>query len=153
VLATQGGRFGGWGLLLMDGRPEFAYAYSNQEQHKYRITVDEKLPAGKHTIHFDFKYDGSGYGNGGTGTLKVDAKQVAQGRIERTIPVRFSLDETLDVGMDTGTPVVERYVAKMPFKFTGGLKKVVIELGKSGLAATDEKDVKAISDKAVRSVE
>jgi arylsulfatase len=153
VLATQGGRFGGWGLLLMDGRPEFDYAYSNQEQHKYRIAGDEKLPAGKHTIHFDFKYDGSGYGKGGTGTLKVDGKQVAQGRIERTIPVRFSLDETLDVGMDTGTPVVESYVVKMPFKFTGGLKKVVIEIGKSGLAATDEKDVKALSDKAARSVE
>ncbi len=65
-----------------------------------------------------------------TGTLSVDGKQVTQGKIERTIPIRFSLDETLDVGEDAGTPVVEGYVAKMPFKFTGVLKKVVIELGR-----------------------
>ena len=74
---------------------------------------------GKHTIKFDFKYDGPGMGKSGTGTLSVDGKQVAEGKIERTIPVRFSLDETFDVGEDTGTPVVEDYVDKMPFKFTG----------------------------------
>src|SRR5262249_13647738 len=60
-----------------------------------------------------------GFGKGGTGTLTVDGKQVAQGKIERTIPVRISLDETFDIGEDTGTPVVEDYVDKMPFKFTG----------------------------------
>ena len=69
----------------------------------------------------------------------VPGKQVAQGKIDRTVPTRFSADETLDVGEDTGTPVVEDYVGKMPFKFTGDLKKVVIELGKSGLTASDEK--------------
>ena len=148
VLVTQGGRFGGWGLLVMDGKPEFDYAFSNQPQHKYRVVSNERLAVGKHTIKFDFKYDGPGYGKAGTGTLSVDGKQVAQGKIERTIPVRFSLDETMDVGEDTGTPVVEDYVNKMPFKFTGVLKKVVIELGKSGLAAADEKSLK----KAARNV-
>ena len=64
---------------------------------------------------------------------------MAEGKIEHTVPTRFSLDETLDVGEDTGTPVVEDYVDKMLFKFTGVLKKVVIELGKSGLTAQDEK--------------
>ena len=72
----------------------------------------------------------------------MDGKQVAQGKIERTIPLRFSLDETLDVGQDTGTPVVEDYLDKMPFKFTGDLKKVVVELGKSGLTAADEERLK-----------
>jgi hypothetical protein len=139
VLATQGGRFGGWGLLIMDGKPQFVHAFSNQPQHKYRIVSNEKLAPGKHTIKLDFNYDGPGMGKGGTGTLSVDGKQVAQGTIERTIPVRISADETMDVGEDTGTPVVEDYVAKMPFKFTGVLKKVVIELGKSGLTASDEK--------------
>jgi arylsulfatase len=139
VLVTQGGRFGGWGLLLMDGKPEFDYAFSNQKQHKYRVASNEKLTPGKHAIKFDFKYDGPGMGKSGTGTLSVDGKQVAEGKIERTIPIRVSLDETFDVGMDTGTPVVEDYVDKMPFKFTGDLKKVVIELGKSGLTASDEK--------------
>jgi len=139
VLVTQGGRFGGYALLLRDGTPEFDYAFSNQQQHKYRVASNAKLDVGAHSIKLDFTYDGPGYGKSGTGTLWVDGKQVAQGKIERTIPVRFSLDETLDIGEDTGTPVVEDYVDKMPFKFTGELKKVVIELGKSGLTASDEK--------------
>jgi arylsulfatase len=153
VLITQGGRFGGWGLLLMDGKPEFDYAFSNQKQHKYRVASKDKLAPGKHTVKFDFQYDSPGYGKGGTGTLSVDGKEVAQGKIERTIPVRFSLDETLDIGMDTGTPVVEDYVNKMPFKFTGDLKKVVVELGKSGVAAGDEKKLKELNEKAARAVE
>jgi hypothetical protein len=141
VLITQGGRFGGWGLLLIDGKPEFDYSFSNQQQFKYRVASNEKLAPGKHTIKFDSKYEGPGMGKSATGTLLVDGKQVAQGKIERTVPLRFSLDETMDVGEDTGTPVVEDYLAKMPFKFTGILKKVVIELGKSGLTASDEKSL------------
>ena len=139
VLITQGGRFGGWGLLIIDGKPEFDYAFSNQPQHKYRVVSNEKLAPGKHTIKFESKYAGPGMGKSATGTLFVDGKQVAQGKIERTIPTRYSLDETLDVGEDTGTPVVEDYLAKVPFKFTGVLNKAVIELGKSGLTASDEK--------------
>src|SRR5262249_3161133 len=126
VIITQGGRFGGWGVLLLDGKPEFDYAFSNQKRHKYRVASDENLSPGKHTVKFDFKYGGQGYGKGGTGTLSVDGKEVAQGKIERTIPVRFSLDETMDVGMDTGTPVVEDYVNRMPFRFTGVLNRVVV---------------------------
>lgn len=125
------------GLILLDGKPEFDYAFSNQLQHKYRVASNEKPAAGKHTIRFESKYDGPGMGKSATGTLMVDGKQVAQGKIERTIPLRFSLDETMDVGEDTGSPVVEDYLAKMPFKFTGDLKKFVIELGKSGLTASD----------------
>jgi len=150
VLVTQGGRFGGWGLLLLDGHPGFDYAFSNQPQHKYRIRSDEKLAPGKHSLKFVFKYDGPGLGKGGAGILSVDGKQVAEGKIERTIPTRFSLDETLDVGEDTGTPVVEDYVNKMPFKFTGGLEKVVIELGKSGLGAGDAKALDEANEKAAQ---
>jgi arylsulfatase A-like enzyme len=142
VLATQGGRWGGYAMLLMDGKPEFDYAFSNQQQDKYRIISNDKLAPGKHTIRLDFKYDGPGMGKGGTGTLLVDGQQAAQGKVEHTIPFRFSLDETFDVGEDTGTPVVENYLDKMPFKFTGDLKKVVIELGKGGLAAGDDLKIK-----------
>jgi arylsulfatase len=139
VLATQGGRFGGWGLLVNDGKPAFVYALSNQEAHKYRVASDQALSPGKHTITFEFAYDGGGIGKGGTGTLSVDGQKVAEAKIERTIGRRFSLDETFDIGEDTGTPVVEEYASKMPYKFTGKLDKVVIELGKSGLQAGDEK--------------
>jgi arylsulfatase len=132
VLATQGGRFGGWGLLMLDGKPVFVHALSNQARHKYRISSDQKLSPGKHTIRFDFAYDGGGIGKGGTGTLSVDGEKVAEGKIERTVGRRFSLDETFDVGEDTGSPVVEDYADKMPFRFTGKLERVTIELRPEG---------------------
>jgi len=153
VLVTQGGRFAGWGMLLMDDKPEFDYAFSQQPQHKYRIISNDKLAPGKHTIVFDFKYDGPGFGKGGTGTLYVDGQQVAQGKIERTVPFRFSADETFDIGEDTGTPVVDDYEAKMPFKFTGDLKQVVIELGKSVLPPGDGKKLEDGVEKAAEVVE
>jgi arylsulfatase A-like enzyme len=128
VLATMGGRFGGWGLLLMDGKPRFDYAFSNQAKHHYQIAAKDKLTPGKHTIHFDFKYDGGGMGKGAAGILSVDGKKVAEGRIEKTIAIRFSLDETFDVGEDTGTPVAEDYADRMPFRFTGKLIRLVIDL-------------------------
>jgi hypothetical protein len=116
----------------------FAYAYTNQDGAKYpkqrpdktRIAGSEKLTPGKHTIDFDFKYDGGGTGKGGLGTLMVDGKKVAESRIEHTSPVgKFTLDESFDVGEDTGTPVIDEYDAKMPFKFTGNIEKVEIQLG------------------------
>jgi arylsulfatase len=147
VLVTQGGRFGGWAMLIVDGKPEFDYSFSNQPQDKYRIVSMDKLASGKHTIKLDSKYDGPGFGKSAIGTLFVDDKQVAQGKIEHTVGLRFSLDETFDVGEDTGTPVVEEYLAKMPFEFTGDLKKVVIELGQTGLAASDNKKLEEANKK------
>jgi arylsulfatase len=142
ILVTQGGRFGGWGLLVLDGNPMFAYAYSNQDGDKYpnqkksktRISGSEKLTPGKHTISFDFTYDGGGIGKGGRGTLAVDGSKVAESRFEKTIPFRFSLDESFDVGQDTGSPVIDEYDAKMPFKFSGTLKKVEVKLGADQLS-------------------
>jgi arylsulfatase A-like enzyme len=128
VLATIGGRFGGWALLLVESKPQFDYALSNQPEHKFRIASDQPLSPGNHVVRFGFKYDGGGLGKGATGTLFVDGKQVAQDHIPRTIPIRFSLAETFDVGEDTGTPVVEDYVDKMPFAFSGTLKKFVVVL-------------------------
>jgi arylsulfatase len=142
VLVTQGGRFGGWSLVVIDGKPMFAYAYTNQDGATYpkqnadktRIAGNEKLAPGKHTIAFDFKYDGGGLGKGGLGTLLVDGEKVAEARIERTSPVgKFTLDESFDVGQDTGTPVIDDYDAKMPFKFTGKIGEVEIKLGRDEL--------------------
>jgi arylsulfatase A-like enzyme len=138
VLATQGGRFGGWSLLVLDGKPMFAYAYTNQDGARYprqrsdktRIAGSDVLTPGRHAIDFDFRYDGGGLGKGGVGTLSVDGVKVAENRIERTSPVgKFSLDESFDVGEDTGTPVIDEYDDKMPFKFTGTLSKVAIHIG------------------------
>jgi len=139
VLGTLGGRFGGWALLVNDNKPAFAYAFTNRADSTYRVTSKDALTPGKHTIAFDFKYDGGGLGKGGTGTLSVDGKQVAQGRIDRTIRARFSFDETFDVGEDTGTPVVEDYADKMPYRFTGKLAKLTIHLEQAKLAQVDRK--------------
>jgi arylsulfatase A-like enzyme len=139
VLATIGGNFGGWVLMLQDSKPEFVYALSNQPQHKFRIVSDQPIPAGNHVVRFAFKYDGGGLGKGATGILFVDGKQVAEGKIPQTIQVRVSLDETFDVGEDTGTPVVEDYVAKMPYAFSGTLKKFVVVLEPQKLSAEEQK--------------
>ncbi len=139
VLAAIGGRFGGWGLLMQDSKPRYAYALSNQPEQKFRIVSDQPVPPGNHVVRFNFKYDGGGIGKGATGTLFVDGKQVARGRIPQTTIVRFSLDETFDVGEDTGTPVVEDYADNMPFPFTGTLKKFVVVLEPQKLTAEERK--------------
>jgi arylsulfatase len=124
MLITHGGRFSGYGLYLLKGKPVFHYNLAGVAH--YNIAGKDTLAPGTHTILFDFNYDGGGPGKGGTGTLLVDGKKVATRYIERTLPFRLSLDETLDCGEDTGTPVIEDY--KVPFKFTGTIHKVTIEL-------------------------
>ena len=126
IMMTQGGFFGGNAFLLMYGKPTFLYARSLTPDQKFKVQAPNKLSAGKHTLKADFVYDGGGTGKGGTTTIYVDGKEVAKGRIDGTVPVRVSLDETLDIGEDTGTPIVRDY--KVPFKFTGELEKVVIDL-------------------------
>jgi arylsulfatase len=139
VLATIGGRFGGWALLMQDGKPQFVYALSNQPEHKFRITANQPVPAGNHVVRFSFKYEGGGIGKGATGTLFVDGTPVAEGWIPQTVGVRFSLDETFDIASDMGTPVVEDYVNKMPFAFTGALKKFVVILEPESLTPEERK--------------
>src|SRR5215470_7463094 len=138
VLATMGGRYGGWALLMQDGKPEFVYAYSNQPEHKYRIVSDQPLAPGNHIVRAKFEYAGGGIGKAATATLLVDEQQVGQGQIPQTVGVRFSLDETFDVGEDTGTPVLEEYEAKMPFRFSGTLKRFVAVLEPSKLSAEEQ---------------
>jgi hypothetical protein len=82
----------------------------------------------------------------------VDGKQVAQGRIPQTIAVRFSLDETFDVGADMGTPVVEDYAEKMPFAFTGTLKKFVVVLEPANLTEEERKRLREEKAKASMAV-
>ena len=157
VFATTGGRFGGWALLLLDGKPMYAHAYTNQDGEKYpnqnkdktRVTGPDKLTPGKHTITLDFKYDGGGIGKGGLATLSVDGKKVAEARIDKTPPLgKYTLDESFDCGQDTGTPVIDDYDAKMPFAFTGTLNKLEIKLGTSGLGANDQHKLRETAEKA-----
>ncbi|KAF3884987.1 MULTISPECIES: arylsulfatase [Nostocales] len=124
VLLTQGGRFAGWSFFLEKSKPTYLYNFVNAE--RYVIQSSEKLLPGKSTIRFDFDCDGGEVGAGGTGKLFINDRQVAEGRIQKTVPYRLALDETFDVGRDTGTPASETY--QVPFAFTGNLQKVTLNL-------------------------
>jgi arylsulfatase A-like enzyme len=133
AILAQGGRFGGWALYVKDGRPAYDYNFLGM-QHT-TIGATQSLAPGKATIKFDFAYDGGGMGKGGTGTLFVNGQKVAEGRIERTQPMIFSADETADVGIDLGTPVVEAIGAEARSRFTGHIPKVTIEVRDSDAKA------------------
>ncbi len=99
MIVTLGGRFGGYGLYLLKGKPVFLYNLLGLE--RFRWEGQQPLAAGKHMIVFDFTYDGPGFAKGGTGILKVDGAEVASRKIPHTIPFRMTIDETFDIGMDT----------------------------------------------------
>jgi arylsulfatase len=124
MIVTQGGLFGGIGLFLRDGRPVYHSNFVDIDHTE--IAGRDPLPPGRHVVALRFTYDGGGIGKGGKATLTVDGKPVAEGRIERTIPIRVTLDEALDVGEDTGTPVTTSY--DVPFRFEGDVDRVVIDL-------------------------
>jgi len=126
TIFAQGGRFGGWSLYVIDGKPAYDYNFLGLE--RTTIASSKKLTAGKVTLVFDFAYDGGGLGKGGTGTLSVNGEQVAQGRIERTQPLVFSVDDTADVGIDLGPPVVERIGAESKSRFNGRIPKLEIQI-------------------------
>jgi arylsulfatase A-like enzyme len=128
TIIAQGGRFGGWSLYVKDGVPGYHYNFLGLQQ--TGIVADKPLPPGKATVKFDFTYDGGGPGKGGLGTLYVNDEKVAEGRIERTQAGMFSADETADVGIDLGTPVVEAIGAERASKFSGDIPKVTVEVKK-----------------------
>jgi hypothetical protein len=118
------------------GRPIFVYNMLDLERFRWR---GSSLGEGKHTVVFDFKYDGPGVGKGGTGVLTVDGKEVDRKSMEHTIPFLMPADESFDVGLDTRTPVDFTYDS--PFSFTGTIDKLTMNLGKSQLEAEDQKKV------------
>ncbi len=149
MVLTQGGLSGDYALMFEKGRPVFHYNMANVAH--YSIAAKNSLSPGKHTVVFDFLYDGGGIGMGGVGTLSVDGKQVAQGRIERTVPFRFSIDETFDIGEDTGTPVNLSY--DVPFKFTGTIEKIVLNLGETKLGVADQQKLQDMEKRAITAVQ
>jgi len=139
VILAQAGRFGGWSLYLKNGKPTYSYNFLGLK--RFTIAAKNPVSAGKAKIGFEFAYDGGGLGKGGTGTLFVNGKKVAQGRIENTQPIIFSGDEGADVGEDGETPVVEDYGVPAPYRFTGKIDKITIDLKEM------EKADKAVEDK------
>jgi arylsulfatase len=139
MIVTEGGRFGGYGLYLLKGRPVFLYNFLDLE--RFRWEGKDALAPGKHTIVFDFKYDGPGFGKGGTGVLKVDDKEVATNKIPHTIPIIIALEETFDVGVDTRTGVDDKDY-QVPFHFTGKLDKLTFRLAPMQLSSEDHQVIR-----------
>ena len=125
MLNTNGGSFGGYGLYLVKGKPVFTYVQLTTE--RFRWEGPAALTPGKHTIMFDFKYDGPGFGKGGTGVLSVDGKDVDRKKMPATIPFLVSFDESFDVGVDTRHGIDDNDY-QPPFRFTGKLDKLTIKL-------------------------
>ncbi|HXZ15427.1 MAG TPA: arylsulfatase, partial [Roseiarcus sp.] len=146
MIVTQGGRFAGYGFYVLKNKPVFLW---NLVDYKRIRWEGPPLSPGKHTLEFDFKYDGlgigtlafnnvSGIGRGGTGVLKVDGQVAASQQLERTIPLILQWDENFDVGADTGTPVDDQDY-QVPFRFTGKLEKLTLTIDRPKLSPEDVK--------------
>src|SRR6476646_380374 len=146
-IVSQGGRFGGYGVYLLRGKPVVTWHMLGID--RVRWESPEALSPGKHTVEFDFKYNGlgfatlafnnlSGIGRGGTGTLMVDGTVVSTQKVERTVPIILPVDETFDIGSKTGTPVDDRDY-QIPFTFTGKINKLTVTLEQPKLTPEDVK--------------
>jgi arylsulfatase A-like enzyme len=152
MIATLGGRFGGYALYLLKGKPVFSYNMLDLERFRWeggvggRDLFSDALKPGKHTIVFDFKYNGPGPGKGGTGVLTVDGKLVAAKTIPHTIPILMTIDETFDIGSDTRTTVDDSY--KLPFRFTGTIDKLTYKLGPEQMTNDEQKLIRHALERA-----
>jgi arylsulfatase len=126
VIVAQGGAFGGWSLYLKGGRPAYCYNLFGLQQ--FKVHGETAVSPGEHQVRVEFAYDGGGLGKGGTATLYLDGTKVGEGRIDATVPMAFSADETTDVGSDSGTPVSDDLDMRES-RFTGRVQWVEIDLG------------------------
>jgi arylsulfatase len=126
TIVSFGGAFGGMSLYAHHGKPAFCYNLFGLQQ--FKVYGEEQIPSGDHQVRVEFAYDGGGLGKGGTATLYVDGSQVGEGRVDATVPMVFSADETVDVGTDSGTPVTDDLSPK-EVGFTGRVRWVQIDLG------------------------
>jgi arylsulfatase A-like enzyme len=141
MIVTMGGRFGGYALYLLKGKPVFVYNLLDLKRYRWEGGVGgadwlgDSLAPGKHTIVFDFKLAEPGLGKGGTGVLTVDGKELSRQTMEHSIPFLMSIDESFDIGSDTRTGVDDSY--KLPFQFTGSIDKLTFKLGREQITAEE----------------
>jgi arylsulfatase len=155
MIVTHGGRFGGYALFLSKGefgfgrgKPVFLYNFLDL---KRTVWAGPELESGNHTIKFDFKFDGGGFGKGGTGVLYVDGEEVDRQTMEHTIPITLPEDETFDVGLDTRTPVaLLEYRYDCPFRFTGKISRLTFDLGEPQYTQADREQLPAIAERVAR---
>ena len=157
MILTSGGRFAGYGFYLLGGKPVFLWNLIDLKRVKWE--GPEALSPGRHTLEFDFKYNGlgvgtlalnnmSGVGRGGTGTLKVDGKAVQTIELPHTLPMILQWDESFDIGSDTLTGVNDADY-KPPFPLTAALNKLTITVDRPQLTPEDIKKLEASQATAV----
>jgi arylsulfatase len=125
VIISQGGEFAGWSLYVTKGRPKYCYNLFGLQ--RFYVEGATEIPPGAHQVRMEFVYDGGGLGKGGTVSLYVDGKKAGEGRVEGTVPMAFSADETCDVGSDTASPVSNDYTSEGS-RFTGTVDWVQIDI-------------------------
>jgi Sulfatase len=125
VIIAQGGAFAGWSLYAKEGKPKYCYNLFGLQ--RFYVEGEETIPAGTHQVRMEFEYDGGGLAEGGTVSLHVDGEKVGEGRVEATVPMIFSGDETCDTGSDTASPVADDYTAEGS-RFTGTVNWVQIDI-------------------------
>ena len=130
VIIAQGGAFGGWTLYAKDGKPAYCYNLFGLQQ--FKVYGDTAIPEGEHQVRMEFTYDGGGLGKGGDVNLFVDGEKVGEGRVDATVPMAFSADETTDLGSDTATPVTDDFVGGQT-EFSGRVSWVEIDLGEDAV--------------------
>ena len=126
VIVAQGGSFGGWSVYVVDGVVK--YCYNLYGLQRFITAADGPLTPGTRQVRVEFAYDGGGLGKGGDVSLYVDGNPIGKGRVEGTEPFTYSLDETTDVGVDTGTPVADEY-GHTGNAFTGTINWVQLDIG------------------------
>jgi hypothetical protein len=137
VIVAHGGPFAGWSLYVKDGVVKYCHNFLGLQ--RFYVTAEQVLSPGRHLVAYRFDIDpepASKPGKGGMGTLSVDGIQVGQHRIPMTVPVQFSLDETLDVGCDLALPVTAEYPMTHN-EFTGKIYSVTIDIEQNTVVYTD----------------
>jgi len=127
VIVSLGGSVGGWSLYALNGRLKHCYNFFGIQ--RFYTEGQQPIPAGKHQVRMEFKYDGGGLAKGGAVSLFVDGKKDGEGRVDMTVPMLFSADETCDVGKETGSTVSPDY-GPTNNEFSGEVKWVQIDLEK-----------------------
>jgi arylsulfatase A-like enzyme len=126
VIVAQGGQFGGWALYVKGGVPKYCYNLFGLQ--RFTTAATAPLTPGTHQVRAEFEYDGGGLAKGGTVWLFVDGDKVGDGRVDGTVPMVFSADETTDVGSDTSSPVSDDYTPATS-GFTGRIGWVQLDIG------------------------
>ena len=127
VIIAQGGAFNGWSLYAKDGK--LKYCYNLLGIKLFYVESNKAIPTGQHQVRMEFKYDGGGVAKGGNALLYLDGANVGEGRVDTTVPMIFSADETCDVGKGTGSAVTTDYDPK-DNAFSGEVHWVQIDLEK-----------------------